>query len=100
MKIDLSGKLAIVSGSTAGIGLGISKALAESGATVVVIGRETAKVEQALATIREQVPGAQLRGLTADLDHPACGGCRGSRQPGGLHRLAAVFGHHWCGVAR
>ncbi|MFK9083680.1 SDR family NAD(P)-dependent oxidoreductase [Pseudomonas neuropathica] len=67
MKIDLSGKLAIVSGSTAGIGLGISKALAESGATVVVIGREAAKVEQALASIRQQVPDAQLRGLTADL---------------------------------
>ncbi|MGY2190270.1 3-oxoacyl-[acyl-carrier-protein] reductase FabG [compost metagenome] len=67
MKIDLSGKLAIVSGSTAGIGLGISKALAESGATVVVIGRETSKVEQALASIRQSVPDAQLRGLTADL---------------------------------
>jgi NAD(P)-dependent dehydrogenase (short-subunit alcohol dehydrogenase family) len=52
MKIDLTGKLAIVSGSTAGIGLGISKALAESGATVVVIGRDTTKVEQALASIR------------------------------------------------
>ncbi|MFU2330563.1 SDR family NAD(P)-dependent oxidoreductase [Pseudomonas sp. NFX98] len=67
MKIDLSGKLAIVTGSTAGIGLGISKALAESGATVVVIGRETSKVEQALASIRQSVPDAQLRGLTADL---------------------------------
>jgi NAD(P)-dependent dehydrogenase (short-subunit alcohol dehydrogenase family) len=67
MKIDLTGKLAIVSGSTAGIGLGISKALAESGATVVVIGRETARVEHALASIRQSVPDAQLRGLTADL---------------------------------
>ena len=67
MKIDLSGKLAIVSGSTGGIGLGISLSLAEAGATVVVIGREAAKVEQALASIRQQVPGAQLRGLTADL---------------------------------
>lgn len=67
MKIDLTGKLAIVSGSTAGIGLGISKALAECGATVVVIGRDSGKVEQALASIRERVPGAQLRGLTADL---------------------------------
>lgn len=67
MKIDLSGKLAIVSGSTAGIGLGISKALAECGATVVVIGRDPAKVEQALTSILERVPGAQLRGLTADL---------------------------------
>ena len=67
MKIDLTGKLAIVSGSTAGIGLGISKALAECGATVVVIGRDTTKVDQALASIRQSVPGAQLRGLTADL---------------------------------
>ncbi|WP_095139696.1 SDR family NAD(P)-dependent oxidoreductase [Pseudomonas sp. Irchel s3a10] len=67
MKIDLSGKLAIVSGSTGGIGLGISQSLADAGATVVVIGRETAKVEQALASIRQNVPGAQLRGLTADL---------------------------------
>ncbi|SDR90304.1 SDR family NAD(P)-dependent oxidoreductase [Pseudomonas prosekii] len=67
MKIDLTGKLAIVSGSTAGIGLGISKALAESGATVVVIGRDSAKVEQALASILHDVPGAQLRSLTADL---------------------------------
>lgn len=67
MKIDLTGKLAIVSGSTAGIGLGISKALAASGATVVVIGRETVKVEQALASIRQSVPEAKLRGLTADL---------------------------------
>ena len=67
MKIDLSGKLAIVSGSTGGIGLGISQSLAEAGATVVLIGRDTAKVEQALASIRQMVPSAQLRGLTADL---------------------------------
>ncbi|WP_207201878.1 SDR family NAD(P)-dependent oxidoreductase [Pseudomonas sp. TH32] len=67
MKIDISGKVAIVSGSTAGIGLGISQALAQSGATVVVIGRESGKVDEALATIRQAVPGADLRGLVADL---------------------------------
>ncbi|VVO39144.1 SDR family NAD(P)-dependent oxidoreductase [Pseudomonas fluorescens] len=67
MNIDLTGKLAIVSGSTAGIGLGISKALAESGATVVVIGREWYKVEHALEDIRQRVPEAKLRGLEADL---------------------------------
>ena len=67
MKIDISGKDAIVSGSTAGIGLGISQALAQSGATVVVIGRESGKVDEALATIRQAVPGADLRGLVADL---------------------------------
>ncbi|MDQ0669008.1 SDR family NAD(P)-dependent oxidoreductase [Pseudomonas sp. W2I6] len=67
MKIDISGKVAIVSGSTAGIGLGISQALAQSGATVVVVGRESGKVDEALATIRQAVPGADLRGLVADL---------------------------------
>lgn len=67
MKIDISGKVAIVSGSTAGIGLGISQALAQSGATVVVIGRESGKVDEALAIIRQAVPGADLRGLVADL---------------------------------
>ena len=67
MKIDVSGKVAIVSGSTAGIGLGISQALAQSGATVVVIGRDAGKVDDALASIRQGVPGADLRGLVADL---------------------------------
>ena len=67
MNIDVSGKVAIVSGSTAGIGLGISQALAACGATVVVIGRESGKVDDALASIRQAVPGADLRGLVADL---------------------------------
>ncbi|AZE84338.1 3-oxoacyl-ACP reductase [Pseudomonas orientalis] len=67
MKIDVSGKVAIISGSTAGIGLGISQALAQSGATVVVIGRDSGKVDAALAGIRQAVPGANLRGLVADL---------------------------------
>ncbi|UOB26106.1 SDR family oxidoreductase [Pseudomonas orientalis] len=67
MKIDVSGKVAIVSGSTAGIGLGISQALAQSGATVVVIGRDSGKVDAALASICQAVPGANLRGLVADL---------------------------------
>ncbi|AZE88975.1 SDR family NAD(P)-dependent oxidoreductase [Pseudomonas orientalis] len=67
MKIDVSGKVAIVSGSTAGIGLGISQALAQSGATVVVIGRDSGKVDAALASIRQAVPGANLRELVADL---------------------------------
>jgi len=67
MKIDLTGKLAIVSGSTAGIGLGIGKALAMSGATVVIIGRAASKVDEAIAAIKRDVPEAQLRGVVADL---------------------------------
>jgi hypothetical protein len=42
---------------------------------VVVIGRESGKVDDALASIRQAVPGAEVRGLVADLDHPARGEC-------------------------
>src|SRR6266568_4670746 len=47
MKIDLSGKTALVTGSTSGIGHAIAKGLAASGATVVVNGRTQAKVDVA-----------------------------------------------------
>ena len=58
MKIDLSGKTAIVTGSTAGIGFAIAKGLAECGAIVVINGRTKAAVDEALAALREAVPGA------------------------------------------
>ncbi len=49
MKIDLSGKTAIVTGSTAGIGFAIAKGLAGAGASVVVNGRQQAAVDKAVA---------------------------------------------------
>lgn len=70
MKIDLSDKHAIVSGSTAGIGLAIALGLAQAGATVVVNGRTQERVDQALAQIRDKVPGARLQGIAADLGTP------------------------------
>ena len=45
MKVDLSDKIAIVTGSTAGIGFAIAQGLAEAGAAVVVNGRKQAGVE-------------------------------------------------------
>jgi NAD(P)-dependent dehydrogenase (short-subunit alcohol dehydrogenase family) len=44
MKIDLSGKTALVTGSTAGIGHAIAKGLAGTGASVIVNGRGETKV--------------------------------------------------------
>ena len=67
MHIDLSSRTAIVSGSTAGIGLAIAQGLAGAGAHVVVNGRTQARVDEALATIRQAVPQAKLTGVAADL---------------------------------
>lgn len=67
MKIDLSGKRAVVTGSTSGIGLATAKGLAEAGAHVVVNGRTAERVNQAVARIQADLPDAGLTGVAADL---------------------------------
>ena len=73
MKIDLSGKTALVTGSTSGIGHAIARGLALAGASVVVNGRSQAKVDAAMAAIAEAVPGGRVAGLAADVSTSA--GC-------------------------
>jgi NAD(P)-dependent dehydrogenase (short-subunit alcohol dehydrogenase family) len=73
MKIDLTGKTALVTGSTSGIGRAVAKGLASAGATVVVNGRTQGKVDEAVATIAKAVPGAKVRGVAADVSTAA--GC-------------------------
>ncbi len=73
MNIDLSGKTALVTGSTAGIGYAIAKGLAASGAEVTVNGRGQAKVDAAVARLAQAVRGAKVRGLAADVS--TAGGC-------------------------
>src|ERR1700737_2982618 len=67
MNFGLQGKLAVVSGSTAGIGLAIAAALAAEGAKVVINGRTKPRVDAALKAIQERVRGADLGGVPADL---------------------------------
>jgi NAD(P)-dependent dehydrogenase (short-subunit alcohol dehydrogenase family) len=67
MKIDLSGKTAVVTGSTGGIGFAIAKGLAEAGATVVLNGRTQDAVDAAMARIAQASPSAAVRGKAADL---------------------------------
>src|ERR1700704_1989592 len=67
MTLGLQGKLAVVSGSTAGIGLAIAAALAAEGAKVVVNGRTQPRVDAALKTIQQAVATADMRGVAADL---------------------------------
>jgi NAD(P)-dependent dehydrogenase (short-subunit alcohol dehydrogenase family) len=63
----LQGKKAVVSGSTAGIGLAIATALAAEGAKVVVNGRTEARVNAALEKLRQRHKTADLEGVAADL---------------------------------
>ncbi|MDG6094033.1 SDR family oxidoreductase [Acetobacter sp. AN02] len=74
MKIDLTGKKAVVTGSTKGIGLGAAKGLAVCGATVVVNGRKQEDVEASIKAIRSEVPAADLIGFAGDLG--TAEGCR------------------------
>jgi NAD(P)-dependent dehydrogenase (short-subunit alcohol dehydrogenase family) len=68
MQIDLTGRTALVTGSTAGIGLAIARGLLAAGATVIVNGRTQPRVDAALAILREDAGlAARARGVAADI---------------------------------
>ena len=67
MHIDLSGKTALVTGSTAGIGHAIAKGLAATGANVVINGRGQAKVDAAVAAVSKVAKGGKITGVAADV---------------------------------
>ncbi|MBM7060542.1 SDR family oxidoreductase [Pseudomonas sp. UL073] len=69
MHINLTGKTALVTASTGGIGFAIAQGLAATGATVVINGRSDSSVQKALARIREALPQASLSGAVADLSN-------------------------------
>jgi NAD(P)-dependent dehydrogenase (short-subunit alcohol dehydrogenase family) len=67
MDLGLAGKRALVTGSTAGIGLAVAETLAREGAQVIINGRTTARIEAAQAAIRKRVPAARVEGIAADV---------------------------------
>jgi NAD(P)-dependent dehydrogenase (short-subunit alcohol dehydrogenase family) len=73
MDLDLTGKRALVTGSTRGIGLASATGLAQMGAEVIVNGREQAAVAEAIAKIKVAVPSAKLHAAVVDLG--GAGGC-------------------------
>jgi 3-oxoacyl-[acyl-carrier protein] reductase len=62
LKIDLTGRNALVTGSTRGIGRAIAGTLAECGARVAIVGRDLAKAEQVAAEI-----GSNAMGFATDV---------------------------------
>jgi NAD(P)-dependent dehydrogenase (short-subunit alcohol dehydrogenase family) len=70
MDLDLTGKTALVTGSTAGIGLATAIGLAECGATVWVNGRTRARVDHAITAIRQRCPPATLLAAVGDVASP------------------------------
>ena len=66
MRIDLTGKVALVTGSTRGIGRAIAGRLADCGATVAIVGRDQAKADAVAAEI-----GGGAKGFACDIGDPA-----------------------------
>ncbi|MFF5991840.1 SDR family NAD(P)-dependent oxidoreductase [Prauserella flavalba] len=67
MRLDLTGRIALVTGSTQGIGAEIAAGLARSGARVAVNGRGADSVGRAVERLRSEVDGADVVGVAADL---------------------------------
>ncbi len=66
MNLQLNNKTALVTGSTAGIGLAIAQQLLQEGATVYINGRTQQRVDEAINELRKAVPNANVKGVVAD----------------------------------
>jgi len=69
--LKLNNKVALVTGSTAGIGFAIARSLASEGAHVYLNGRTQERVDAAVAAIRSQVAAAKVDGIMADFSSSA-----------------------------
>lgn len=72
MHIDLSGKTALITGASAGIGLAIARGLAQAGASVTICARDAERVHNAVTALEAE--GLQAQGVAADLATAA--GCQ------------------------
>ena len=64
---DMSGKVVAVTGTTSGTGYVCAREMGKLGATVLLLNRESARADSALAQLQEEVPGATFQKVTCDL---------------------------------
>ncbi|MBP2478047.1 NAD(P)-dependent dehydrogenase (short-subunit alcohol dehydrogenase family) [Crossiella equi] len=67
MKIDLTGRTALVTGSTSGIGFAVAAGFANAGADVVVNGRGKGRVDEAVEKLKQQTGSSKVTGVAADI---------------------------------
>ena len=69
MDLQLTNKKALVTGSTAGIGLAIATSRLKEGAAVIINGRSEARIDQAIAGLQNAIPGCNVTGIVADFSN-------------------------------
>ena len=60
MDLHIAGRVALVCGSSSGMGLAVGRALADAGCRVVLNGRDAARLERAVADVRQRHLAAQV----------------------------------------
>lgn len=97
-RFSLTGKVALVTGGSSGIGLSIATVLAEAGSAVVVVSRDAAKVEGAVAGLRDRLTGATVSGISRDVSDTSVHEAlvrEVVERHGGLHILVNAAGAHF-----
>ena len=69
--LSLAGKVALITGGSRGVGLATARLLAQHGAGVALVGRDTEQLAVAEAAVREAATGAQIVSIPADVTNPA-----------------------------
>lgn len=67
MNTNLTGRTALITGSTGGIGFAIAESLANAGASVIINGRSPERVDEAVTAVRESAGNDDVRGVAADV---------------------------------
>lgn len=70
MDLQLKNKIALITGSTKGIGRAIAETLAREGTEVIINGRSEKSVEDALCEINKTIENAKISGIACDFSQP------------------------------